>query len=683
MFLRRGDSVEAERPKERSLSLQRGLVIAAGVVTAIFVVRALIHPGANTASTLFGKWFFNGALALATLAVLGRAWARREDRLAWTMFGLATLMFLAGNLIYYSAYYSDPAPPYPSAADACWLLVCPLAAVGFFLLARARVTRVGLGLWLDVAIAATAVGAIYAALVVSKLPFDGGVLSSLGLATTLAYPVGDFIIVAAGIALLAVTGWRFAGSVTLITLAFVTYAIADGAYLVQTDNATYVPGGLLDAMWMVAAALSGAAAVVGHRRAMARSARTRNIVIPAAFGLLALALLFREAISSSPSMPVVVLSALTMLLVVARMSLHHLRADQLVQSAQHEAGTDALTGLANRRSLLRDLDLASSSSVPSFLSMFDLDGFKYYNDTYGHPAGDELLRRIARTLDREAGPGVRAYRLGGDEFCLLGKTPGTGLDQSVSEIATSIAQRGQGFKVSASYGTVRLQAEAPEGVEALRVADRRMYAAKNHGRASAERQSTDVLMAVVRERSPDLGEHAFGVSELTVALGRAMGIEAGELQQLRHAAILHDIGKMAIPEEILAKGGSLDEEEWSFVRRHTLIGERIVGSAPALAGVANIIRSTHERWDGEGYPDGLAGEEIPLGARAIFVCDAFEAMTAGRPYAKACSPPEAIMELKACSGTQFDPDLVETFMAMMSKPAAEADAKAAPAIAVA
>jgi two-component system cell cycle response regulator len=140
---------------------------------------------------------------------------------------------------------------------------------------------------------------------------------------------------------------------------------------------------------------------------------------------------------------------------------------------------------------------------------------------------------------------------------------------------------------------------------------------------------------------------------------------------------------MAIPEEILAKTGSLDEEEWGFVKRHTLIGERIVGSAPALAGVASMIRSTHERWDGEGYPDGLAGEEIPLGARAIFVCDAFEAMTAGRPYAEACTRGEAIMELRACSGTQFDPDLVEAFTAMLSRPAPESEAKVVPALAAA
>ena len=126
------------------------------------------------------------------------------------------------------------------------------------------------------------------------------------------------------------------------------------------------------------------------------------------------------------------LAFVTMLLVVARMALHHMRAEQSLRSAQYEASTDALTGLANRRSLLGDLERASLVSAPSFLTMFDLDGFKYYNDTYGHPAGDELLRRIAKALDREAGPGVRAYRLGGDEFCLLGGTNGADLDRAVA-----------------------------------------------------------------------------------------------------------------------------------------------------------------------------------------------------------------------------------------------------------
>jgi HD-GYP domain-containing protein (c-di-GMP phosphodiesterase class II) len=139
-----------------------------------------------------------------------------------------------------------------------------------------------------------------------------------------------------------------------------------------------------------------------------------------------------------------------------------------------------------------------------------------------------------------------------------------------------------------------------------------------------------------------------------------------ELQTIRQAAELHDVGKLAIPEEILSKPGPLTEDEWEFVRRHTLIGERILASAPALRAAAEIVRSSHERWDGAGYPDKLSGPQIPLGARIISVCDAFDAMTTPRPYARALSPEDALHELFRCAGTQFDPQVVDAFAAVQA-----------------
>jgi HD-GYP domain-containing protein (c-di-GMP phosphodiesterase class II) len=208
---------------------------------------------------------------------------------------------------------------------------------------------------------------------------------------------------------------------------------------------------------------------------------------------------------------------------------------------------------------------------------------------------------------------------------------------------------------------VHLPAEAGDAEEALRRADQRMYAHKGLGRASAEQQSRSVLVAALREHMPELGDHTRGVRELAEAVARHLGLADAEVQRVGSTADLHDIGKVAIPRAILDKPGPLDEEEWHFIRRHTVIGERIIEAAPALADIAAFVRASHERWDGDGYPDALAGEEIPLPARIVAVCDAFDAMIAERPYVASRSTSAAMVELERCAGTQFDPGVIDAF----------------------
>jgi two-component system cell cycle response regulator len=188
-----------------------------------------------------------------------------------------------------------------------------------------------------------------------------------------------------------------------------------------------------------------------------------------------------------------------------------------------------------------------------------------------------------------------------------------------------------------------------------------MYGAKRSSRRSAERQSTDVLLLALAERSHDLRAHTQDVAELAEGVARALGLPDDEVAAVRLAASLHDVGKVGIPDAILDKPGPLDAAEWQFMRRHTIIGERILRAAPALAPVAGLVRSTHERYDGGGYPDGLAGDDIPLGARIVSVCDSFHAMTSTRPYQPAMTPDAALAEVRRCAGTQFDPDVVRVF----------------------
>jgi diguanylate cyclase (GGDEF)-like protein/PAS domain S-box-containing protein len=335
----------------------------------------------------------------------------------------------------------------------------------------------------------------------------------------------------------------------------------------------------------------------------------------------------------------------------------------------HQALHDPLTGLANRRSLVADLERGiaeATSARPLLLALFDLDGFKTYNDTFGHPAGDALLTRLARRLERALDDHATAYRVGGDEFCVLSSAEDP---HALPRLACdALAEQGEGFTVTASYGSVLLPIEATTATEALREADRRMYARKSSdSRSSAGRQSADVLLRILSERSPALGVHLDEVTALCDAVAERLGMPEADRSPLLQAASLHDVGKAAIPDAILNKPGPLSDDEWAFMRRHTLIGERILSAAPALSRAAKLVRWSHERFDGKGYPDKLAGTTIPLASRIIAVCDAYDAMVSERPYKPPAEPAAARAELRRCAGAQFDPEVVEVFCAVLQE----------------
>jgi two-component system, cell cycle response regulator len=332
------------------------------------------------------------------------------------------------------------------------------------------------------------------------------------------------------------------------------------------------------------------------------------------------------------------------------------------------ARTDSLTGLGNRRRLIEDLSAEldrASEARPLALTILDLNGFKNYNDSFGHLAGDALLVRLGNRLRANVPASASVYRLGGDEFCVLAP------DVSEAELvetraAAALREHGEGFQIETAWGSAVVPRDGHTAEAALRTADQRMYTHKRSGRPPASAQTKSALLRAVTERHPELGEHLDGVGGLAFAVARRLGLEGEELERVRHAAELHDVGKVAIPDEILNKPGPLDDGEWAFMRRHTIIGERILCAAPALAPVARLVRSSHERMDGQGYPDNLTGEQIPLGARIVAVCDAYDAMITDRPYRAAHTSQAAVTELRCCAGTQFDPDVVEAFVATLA-----------------
>ena len=237
------------------------------------------------------------------------------------------------------------------------------------------------------------------------------------------------------------------------------------------------------------------------------------------------------------------------------------------------------------------------------------------------------------------------------------------MDAIVTSAVTALSEHGEGFNVTASYGIVQIPTEAASSEAALQLADERMYAHKDSRRATSRRQARDVLVQVLAEREPELRRHMADVAELAMRTGRELGLDPEQLDVLARAAELHDIGKVAVPDDILNKPGPLDDVEWRIMRQHTLVGERILAAAPALSAVARLVRLSHERWDGRGYPDGLEGEDIPIGARVIAVCDTYDAITSTRSYADAQSHEAALAELQRCAGSQFDPVAVKAFCA--------------------
>ena len=232
----------------------------------------------------------------------------------------------------------------------------------------------------------------------------------------------------------------------------------------------------------------------------------------------------------------------------------------------------------------------------------------------------------------------------------------------IDRACQALTEHGEGFQIENSFGAVMLPEEATDASQALQIADERLYAQKHSRRGESDRTMAPLLEALARHE-PDLQAHLVGVTALAVESGRVLGLRRDELDELARAAQLHDLGKLAVPDEILQKPGPLDEREWAFIRQHTIVGERILRASPALRSVATVVRSSHEHWDGSGYPDGRAGEEIPLAARIVCACDAYDAMLATRPYREALAREEALNELMRLAGQQFDPGVVRVLVA--------------------
>ena len=612
---------------------------------------------------------YNGSIFAAALACFARAVSTRRLRGAWIAFGLGLAFWGAGDVYWVAALAELKKIPYPSWADAGYLLAIPCFFVAIAMLAHERLGHAGTATWFDGAIAALATAAGASALLAPALVglTEGDPATVL---TNMAYPISDLLLIAFIAAVVAVSGLREARGLILIAAGLLAWTAGDGMYLWIEATGAF-RSGWFDMLWLIGAALIAVSAALSPRQSVARVRRYRSgLVVPLLSIGVAVTVLVWDHFDTVHEASIW-LAAAAVALVAARLIVSFRENERLVEILHDDAVTDPLTELGNRRALINDLQarLADSAAVEAtyVFALFDLDGFKFYNDSFGHPAGDSLLRRLGASLAQAVAPDGAAYRLGGDEFCILVPAREAKVGPAVERARAALSERGEGFEVGASVGHVLLPAETRSPSEALRLADKRLYAEKAVRATRSGEQTRALLLRVQREREPELGEHVDGVARRALEVGRALALDAESLDVLRRAAELHDIGKIAIPEEVLHKPGRLNENEWELMRRHTLIGERILGITPPLVPVGRVVRSTHERWDGTGYPDGLAAEEIPREARIIFVCDAFEAMTADRPYHAALTPDAALAELRANAGTQFDPEVVDLFCSLYAR----------------
>ncbi|MBE1304312.1 diguanylate cyclase [Clostridium botulinum] len=326
---------------------------------------------------------------------------------------------------------------------------------------------------------------------------------------------------------------------------------------------------------------------------------------------------------------------------------------------------DQLTGLYNRRFFENELKrLDVEENLPLTIVMADVNGLKLVNDSFGHATGDELLKKVSEIIKKGCRYNDIIARLGGDEFViLLPKTDIYETEQIVKNInALALKETVSAVNISISFGYGTKKKEEEKIEEILKKAEDYMYKKKLFESPSMRGKTIGAIISTLHEKNKREEEHSHRVSMLCQDMGHALGLTESETEELKTIGLLHDIGKIAIEENILNKSEELTEDEWQEIKRHSEIGYRILNTVNDMLEISEYVLYHHERWDGKGYPKGLKGEEIPLQSRIITIIDAYDAMTSQRSYRSALPEESAIEELKINAGTQFDPDLVRIFI---------------------
>jgi len=683
------------------------ITVAAGALwlVAYGIATALVRDH-ESARLLLGNIAYLVPIAAASVAaVLAGVRLRGHQARVWRILAVSNLSWLIAEVIWTVQELGlGIEPPFPGPADFFYLpyyfLVPVVIVLSFGSASGLRQFRA----LLDACLLGAAFGVLDWRLLIQPQLQEG---FDLAVALGIAYPLLDLVILVLLLSLGLSGHRRVPASVHLIAAGALVTAGTDAVWTYQMLAGEYVSGGWLDLGWQAQAVLlvlAAAVALRGNERHAEVELRARDLGLLPVLAATAclLAVLAVDLTRGSVEPVTAVLGLLVIGGILLRLWLTGRDKEQVVRALdlalkeqERLAVTDGLTGLYNRRffeEVLRiETDRALRSGQPVSVLVMDLDHFKRVNDSHGHEAGDAVLREVARRLARAARPSDIVARYGGEEFVVL--LPGAETE-ALGEVAERlrVAMAGEPvelpgparlrLQVTASLGGASYPTHAARVDDLIRTADRALYAAKARGRngvcigvdgedhaPAAPALDTTVLPLLHRladlvdaRQGPD--EHGAAVARWAGVVADGLGLDRTRRERVQLAARLHDVGKLVVPDAVLLKQGPLTDAEWAVMTRHTEAGAHLLEAVPGLEDVAALIRVHHERPDGYGYPDGLGGGDLPLEAGIIAVCDAWAAMRARRANAGARSRAEARQELAQGRSTQFDPVVVDLFLAL-------------------
>jgi diguanylate cyclase (GGDEF)-like protein len=463
--------------------------------TAVVILHDWAGIGGPALDVAINGVAYDAVVVGAGLACLTRALRGGPERAAWIAISTSVLAWAAGEIWWTLYIEGNAAAPYPSPADVGYLAFYPLAVLGLYLLVQARADELDPRIWMDGAIAALGTAALGAALIFEFVA-ERTSGSAVEVATTLAYPVGDVVLIALVVGVIALTRWRPGRTWTLLLAGLAAMAVADVAFTLQSYEATLPGGDWVEPIYLISAVLIGAEAWAPQADPIRPDARFdgwREMVVPGIVAAAMIALVVMQYFAHASALTTVLWSA-TMLAVIGRLVLSLRENQRLLEQVR----TDPLTGLGSQARLRMDLEARArrGPAAPLTVILLDLNGFKRYNDSFGHPAGDKMLGRLGKRLGAAIAPEGTGYRLGGDEFVVLadrglvdrGRAERDGLAVRAAE---ALSSRGSGFELSAAWGVASIPEEADSPAEAMHLADVRMYAQKESRRLAGPLSALD------------------------------------------------------------------------------------------------------------------------------------------------------------------------------------------------